>query len=270
MDEDLVGRLELVGDLRRAHLRDEFVLHYQPAVELETGAIAGVEALLRWQHPTRGLVPPAEFIALAEETGSIVEIGRWVLAEACGAAARWRAELPGAQSLGVSVNVSTRQVRRPGLLEDVTSALADSGLDPEALTLELTESVLARRREELGSILEDVTKLGVRLALDDFGTGYSSLSLLQDLPVSVLKIDRTFVRSVDTRSERRALVRAFVDLADALDLIVVAEGIELAGQAAALRQLGCRFGQGFHFARPLPSRTSSSARAALPDKTVPG
>lgn len=253
MDEDVVGRLELVADLRRARIEEEFVLHYQPTIELETGAIVGVEALLRWRHPTRGLVQPRDFIALAEETGSIVDIGRWVLAEACGQAARWRSEIPGAESLAVSVNVSTRQVRRHGLVEDVSSALSDSGLDPEALTLEITESVLARRREEMTSILEDVTRLGVRLALDDFGTGYSSLSLLQDLPVHTLKIDRSFVQAIDTGPERRAFVRAIVDLADALNLAVVAEGIEVAAQVAELRLLGCRLGQGFHFARPLPA-----------------
>jgi len=253
MDEDSVGRLELVADLRRAHVDEEFVLHYQPTVELETGAIVGVEALVRWQHPTRGLLPPMDFIPIAEETGRIVEIGRWVLSEACRQAACWRAELPVAESLELSVNVSTRQVRRPALLEDVRSALAASGLPPAALTLEITESVLARRREEMTSILEEVTGLGVHLALDDFGTGYSSLSLLQNLPVHTLKVDRSFVRSIDTGPERRAFVRAIVDIAEALDLRVVAEGIEVAGQVAELRQLGCRLGQGFYFAHPVAS-----------------
>ena len=253
MDEDVVGRLELVADLRRAHIHDEFVLHYQPTIELATGAVVGVEALVRWQHPTRGLVQPADFITLAEETGSIVDIGRWVLEEACRQAARWRSELPGGEALSVSVNVSTRQVRRPTLVDDVQRALVDSGLSPQALTLEITESVLARRREEMTSILEDVTGLGVQLALDDFGTGYSSLSLLQDLPVHTLKIDRSFVQSIATGRERRAFVRAIIELAHALDLKVIAEGIEVPAQAAELQRLGCRFGQGFHFARPLPA-----------------
>ena len=197
MDEDVVGRLELVADLRRARIDQDFVLHYQPVVELETGTIVGVEALVRWPHATRGLLPPSTFIPLAEETGRIVEIGRWVLAEACRDAARWRAGLPGAEELSVSVNVSPRQMRRPGLLEDVRSALDESGLVPAALELEITESVVARRRDEMTSILNSVTALGVRLALDDFGTGYSSLSLLQDLPVQMLKIDRSFVSSLD-------------------------------------------------------------------------
>jgi diguanylate cyclase (GGDEF)-like protein/PAS domain S-box-containing protein len=249
MDEDVVGRLELVGDLRRARIEEEFVVHYQPTVALATGSLVGVEALLRWQHTTRGLVPPNEFIPLAEETGRIVEIGRWVLEEACRQTARWRSGLRGAEELRVSVNVSTRQVRRPGLLEDVRSALERSGLPAEALTLEITESVLAR--EEMSSILEEIAEEGVQLALDDFGTGYSSLSLLQHLPVHTLKIDRSFIRSVEFGPERRAFVRAIVELAHALGLPVVAEGIEMPGQAEELLRLGCGLGQGFFFAKPL-------------------
>jgi EAL domain-containing protein (putative c-di-GMP-specific phosphodiesterase class I) len=249
MDEDVVGRLELVGDLRRARVDHDFVVHYQPTVELATGTLVGVEALLRWRHPTRGIVPPLEFIPLAEETGRIVEIGRWVLTASCAQVARWRATLPGAEDLQLSVNVSIRQVRRPGLLEDVRAALASSGLPPHALTLEITESVLAR--EEMTSILEEVTALGVQLALDDFGTGYSSLSLLQNLPVDTLKIDRSFIRSVEIGGGRNAFVHAIVELAHALDLPVVAEGIEVPEQAAELLRLGCRLGQGFYFAKPL-------------------
>ncbi len=255
MDEDVVGRLELVGALRRASIQEEFVIHYQPTVELATGSLVGVEALLRWHHPTRGLVPPLEFIPLAEETGSIVEIGRWVLEQACTQTAAWRRALPGAQALQVSVNVSIRQVRRPGLVDDLRHALSVSGLPPEALTLEITESVLAR--EEMTSILEEVSALGVRLALDDFGTGYSSLSLLQNLPVDTLKIDRSFIRRVDA-AERRAFVRAILDLAQALELPVVAEGIEEPEQVLELERLGCRLGQGFYFARPLDAASFES------------
>jgi diguanylate cyclase (GGDEF)-like protein/PAS domain S-box-containing protein len=251
MDQHLVGRLEPVADLRRADIAEEFVLHYQPIVELLTGAVLGVEALVRWQHPTRGLLPPSEFIHLAEETGRIVDIGSWVLAEACCQTATWRQRVPGAAGLVVSVNVSTRQVRRPGLREDVEAALAGSGLAPQDLTLEITESVLARRREEMTSILEDVTSRGVRLALDDFGTGYSSLSLLQDLPVHTLKIDRSFVQSVGAEGGRAPFVRAIVELAEALELTVVAEGIEDVAQVVGLRRLGCRVAQGFYFAKPL-------------------
>ena len=250
MAEDLVGRLELVAELRRAR-REEFVVHYQPLVDLDSGAVVGVEALVRWAHPTRGLIQPGEFIGLAEETGKIVEIGAWVLTEACAQVARWRLETSGAADLNLNVNVSTRQVR-PGVLVDaVRAALTESGLPPEALTLELTESVLARRHEELRAVLTDVAALGVRLALDDFGTGYSSLALLQDLPVHTLKVDRSFVSALDADAMRQGFVQAIVDLAKTLDVALVAEGMETAAETSELRRLGCRAGQGFHFAPPL-------------------
>ena len=250
MAEDLVGRLELVAELRRAR-REEFVVHYQPLVDLDSGAVVGVEALVRWAHPTRGLIQPGEFIGLAEETGKIVEIGAWVLTEACAQVARWRFETSGAADLNLNVNVSTRQVR-PGVLADaVRAALAESGLPSEALTLELTESVLARRHEELRAVLTDVAALGVRLALDDFGTGYSSLALLQDLPVHTLKVDRSFVSALDADAMRQGFVQAIVDLAKTLDVALVAEGMETAAETSELRRLGCRAGQGFHFAPPL-------------------
>jgi diguanylate cyclase (GGDEF)-like protein/PAS domain S-box-containing protein len=251
MDDDLVGRLELVADLRRACVEDEFVLHYQPIVELESRRVVGVEALVRWQHPTRGLLQPADFVGLAEETGQIVDIGRWVLEQACRQAASWRSQL--GCDLSVSVNVSARQIRPSGLVDDVQSALAASGLAPAALTVEITESALVRGREEMTAILESVTGTGVRLALDDFGTGYSSLSLLRDLPVRTVKIDRSFVHTIDAGPAQRAFVQAIVDLAEALQLTVVAEGIERPIQAAALLRIGCVLGQGFHFARPLPA-----------------
>jgi predicted signal transduction protein with EAL and GGDEF domain len=250
MAEDLVGRLELVAELRRA-LPAEFVVHYQPLVDLESRAVVGVEALVRWNHATRGLLQPSEFIGLAEETGKIVEIGAWVLAEACAQVAKWRADTPGAAALTLNVNVSTRQVRPGILLESVRVALERSGLPPEALTLELTESVLARRHEELRAVLADVAALGVRIALDDFGTGYSSLSLLQDLPVHTLKVDRSFVSALDEDATRQGFVQAIVDLAQTLDVALVAEGMETAAETTELRRLGCRAGQGFHFAPPL-------------------
>ena len=250
MDDGATGRMELVTDMRRARVEDEFVLHFQPTVELGTGMVVGVEALVRWQHPTRGLLSPAQFIAIAEETGRIVEIGRWVLVEACRQAAAWRS-LPGGANLRVSVNVSPRQVRRHGLVEDIQAALAASGLEPSALVLEITESVVAGPRDDLIAVLHDVTALGVDLALDDFGTGYSSLSLLRDLPVRTLKIDRSFVGVLGAGSERTAFVQAIVDLAQALGLEVVGEGIETAAHVNALRRVGCRVGQGFFFSEPL-------------------
>ena len=262
MSEGAAGRMELVADLRRAAVEEEFLLRYQPAVALATGTLVGLESLVRWQHPARGLLPPSEFIELAEETGRIVEIGSWVLRESCRQAAEWRARLPEGTALKVTVNVSPRQVRRPGLLHVVEEALAASGLEPSALTLEITESVLAGPRDELIDVLEEVTALGVDLALDDFGTGYSSLSLLHDLPVHTLKVDRAFIGALGTGGERTAFVKAIIDLAQALGLEVVGEGVETPMQANALRRLGCRVGQGFYFAPPLSASEVDELLAA--------
>ena len=262
MAEDLVGRLELVTDLRRAVCADKFVIHYQPVVDLESSAVVGVEALVRWAHPTRGLLLPRDFIPLAEETGKIVELGAWVLSSACKQVAEWRRETPGAESLTLNVNVSTRQVRPGVLADDVRSALEESGLPPDALTLEITESVLARRHEELRAVLAGVAALGVGLALDDFGTGYSSLSLLQDLPVDTLKVDRSFVAALDADATRQGFVQAIVDLAQTLDVALVAEGMETAAQTTELCRLGCSVGQGFHFAPPLEAATVHELLAA--------
>jgi diguanylate cyclase (GGDEF)-like protein/PAS domain S-box-containing protein len=250
MDAALLGRLELIADLRRSRPSEEFVLHYQPMVDLRTGAIVGVEALARWQHPARGLLQPDEFIAAAEETGLIVGLGRWVLAQACRTVAGWRRELPGAP-LTVSVNVSARQLLHHGFVADVRRAVAESGLQSGALTLEITESVLADARGETVAVLEALKGVGVRLALDDFGTGYSSLSRLQRLPVDTLKIDRSFADGVESADRRVALAGAIVELGRALGLTVIAEGIETDGQSEAYRRLGCRLAQGFYFAPPL-------------------
>jgi diguanylate cyclase (GGDEF)-like protein/PAS domain S-box-containing protein len=251
MDEALLGRLKLIADLRQANLAEELVLHYQPTVDLRTSAIVGLEALVRWQHPTRGLLPPGAFIPAVEETLLIDEIGRWVLAEACRQAARWRREHTG-ETLTMSVNVSARQLERQVLVDDVRAVLEESGLDPSDLTLEITESALAHGHDEARAGINALQELGVRLALDDFGSGYSSLSLLQELPVEVLKIDRSFVDGIEATGRRTALLRAIIEIARALGLTVVAEGVENARQAAALRRLGCPLAQGFYFARPLP------------------
>jgi len=197
------------------------------------------------------LLPPTAFISLAEETGKIVELGRWVLRRACVDVAGWRGTTPDATGLTLNVNVSTRQVRPGVLVEDVRAALEESGLPASALTLELTESLLARRHDELKQVLSDVAELGVRLALDDFGTGYSSLSLLQDLPVHTLKVDRSFVKALDGDGARNGFVQAIIDMARSLDVSLVAEGMETALQTSELRRLGCRAGQGYHFAPPL-------------------
>ena len=248
----ILDRLQLEADMRRTIEADEFRIHYQPTVDLTTGQIMGVEALVRWEHPQRGLVPPLHFIPTAEDTGLIVPIGRWVLRQACAQARRWQEQYPDRASLGVSVNLSPRQLRDPGLTDDVAAALRDSGLDPGCLTLEITESVLVTDAEAGKAALVRLKELGVRLAIDDFGTGYSSLSYLQHFPIDVLKIDKSFVDTIGTGLESSALVNAIVHMGASMQLETVAEGIELPGQVGQLRDMACQLGQGFYFARPLP------------------
>ncbi len=246
-----IMRLALESDLRRALERDELRVYYQPKVALATGRVAGVEALVRWQHPTRGLLAPGSFIPLAEETGLILPLGRRVLEIACAQMAAWRERYPVAGLL-LSVNVSARQIQRGDLAAEVAGILRDSGLAPGALKLELTESVLMDDGAATERIIRELRLLGVHLILDDFGTGYSSLAYLKRLPLDALKIDRSFVAGLGTDPEDAAIVRAVVSLARALDLLVVAEGVETAAHAVALQALGCDLGQGMHFAAPLP------------------
>ena len=255
-----IGRLQLRTDLQLALERDEFALVYQPLVELETGEPYGVEALLRWRHPRRGLVGPVEFVPIAEETGLIIPIGRWVLENATRQATEWQGAR-GGKGLELSVNLSGRQIEDPELVDDVRRALDESGLDPRQLTLEITESILMRDAEGTIATLERLRELGVRLAIDDFGTGYSSLSYLRRLPVDVLKIDRSFVAVVDTGPDEAALVQSIVSLGRSLRLETVAEGIEQPGQLAELRSLGTHLGQGYYFAKPLePAEVTELAR----------
>ena len=242
-------RLVVEADLRTAIEREEFLLHFQPIVQLDSGEIVGAEALVRWACRNRGIVPPSLFIPIAEETGLIVLIGRWVLRRACQTAREWEEER--GKPMRISVNLSSRQLREPGIVDDVRDALRDSGLDPQYLVLELTESMLMHDTDLSVARLTALKQLGVSLAIDDFGTGYSSLSYLQRYPIDILKIDRSFVEVIDQRGDGPVLASAIVALADSLRMSTVAEGIETEAQRAALRQLGCELGQGYLFAPPL-------------------
>jgi diguanylate cyclase (GGDEF)-like protein len=246
-----IQRLDFEAALRRAVIRQQFTVRYQPVVELPGGKLAGLEALVRWDHPERGLVMPGEFVSLAEDTGLIVPIGRWVLHAACQAARDWQRRFPLQPPPFLSVNLSVRQLQQPDLLEDVAGALDASGLDPDQLMLEITESVLATDQEAKLERLSGLRALGVHLAIDDFGTGYSSLAYLRHLPVDVLKLAKPFVDGLLRGAEEAALTNAILRIADLLGLRVIAEGIEQEAQAEELARLGCPYGQGFHFARPL-------------------
>jgi diguanylate cyclase (GGDEF)-like protein len=247
--EGVEGRLELESDLSAAAEADQFFLLYQPIFHLPSKRIVGAEALIRWRHPTRGVVTPDSFIPLAEETGLIAPIGRWVLSEACRRAAAWVAD---GFSIGISVNVSAYQLGRNGFAEDVRRALLESGLDPSLLTLEVTETTLMRDVAAACERLHEIKALGVRVAIDDFGTGYASLSHLQRMPVDILKIDRSFVAALHDGAQSRELLQAIVGVGQALSLAVVAEGIEDRSQMATLEDMGCELAQGFLMGKPSP------------------
>jgi diguanylate cyclase (GGDEF)-like protein len=251
MQDQLERTLDLDADLRRAVERDEFVLHYQPILDLHDGRISAVEALVRWRNPDRGLVSPTHFVPLAEETGLIVPIGGWVLLAACRQTAAWNAARPGQPPLTVSVNLSARQLQEPDLPAYVAQVLDDVGLDPQSLVLEITESLLLHDTDTMIARLRQLKRLGVRLALDDFGTGYSALAYLRRLPIDMIKIDKSFVAEITTSADASALARAIVHLGRTLRLVVVAEGIETPEQLAQLVEAGCQLGQGYHFAKPL-------------------
>ena len=248
-------RLALHGSLHRAVERGEFRVFYQPLVRLATSQPIGAEALVRWHHPERGLVGPQEFIGLAEETGLIVPIGTYVLREACLQAARWRAVRAGRDPMCIKVNLSARQFAHPNLVEVVAGILEDTGVDPASVSLEITESVLMEDVESTSGALRELKSLGVSLAVDDFGTGYSSLLYLKRFPVDELKVDRTFVAGLLGNAEDAAIVAAVVNLAHTLGVKAVAEGVESSGQVARLIELGCDFGQGYHFGRPMPAES---------------
>jgi diguanylate cyclase (GGDEF)-like protein/PAS domain S-box-containing protein len=249
MHERVVERLELRSDLQHALTMDQLVLHYQPVVRLSDREILGVEALVRWNHPTRGTIPPIQFIPVAEETGLIIPMGRWILETACREGTRLRQTFPRAEGLTMSVNLSVRQLQSETLVADVRQALEVTGLPASALVLEITESLMLTDTDFAMMQLHELKALGIRLAMDDFGTGYSSLSYLSRFPVDILKMDRSFVGA----EENSTLTSAIIALGTSLSLEVVAEGIELPEQANSLEELGCELGQGFLFARPMDS-----------------
>jgi EAL domain-containing protein (putative c-di-GMP-specific phosphodiesterase class I) len=255
-------------DLSRALERNEFILYYQPEVEIETLRIVGLEALIRWRHPERGLVAPMEFIPQAEQCGLIHSIGDWGLAEACAQIQAWTRDNPANGSLRVCVNLSGCQFLRAGLTDHVRSLLMQSGTTGRQLGLEMTESVLVPDVHAASEVLRGLHGLGVSLSMDDFGTGYSSLSSLYSFPFDTLKIDRSFVSRLEDGDQALHIVRTILELARALDMSVVAEGIETREQYALLRQMGCRYGQGFYFAPPLPAAEIAKLLRA-PDCILP-
>lgn len=258
MHTAVIDRLELENDLRRAIVEAEFMLFYQPLVQLDSELVVGVEALVRWNHPKRGVVQPDDFIPVAEETGLIVPLGRWVLREACRQAFDWWRDMPDTDRMSVAVNVSGRQLQDPSFVADVAEALADSGLVPARLVLEITETVIMHRTEAMLQRLEELKALGVHLAIDDFGTGYSSLSYLQQFPIDTIKIDKAFIDAMERDAAGAALTRTIIGLGWTLGLSTVAEGVEYAQQRTTLHELGCKLGQGFLFARPLNAEAAGA------------
>jgi EAL domain-containing protein (putative c-di-GMP-specific phosphodiesterase class I) len=244
------GRMATASALRHALERNEFVVHYQPVVDLHSGTMVSAEALLRWEHPERGLISPVEFIPLAEETGLIIPIGAWVLEQACMQLVEWQRRDP---MMSVAVNLSVRQMLAPDITDMIAAILTRTGVPPANVCLELTESVFMEDAEYFGATLAKIKALGVTLSIDDFGTGYSSLSYLKRFPVDAVKIDRGFVSGLGTDSHDSALVAAIVAMAHALELSVIAEGIETAQQLAILKKLNCPRAQGFYLARPAPA-----------------
>ena len=246
-----VTKLEIIDDLRHSIEHDELVVHYQPIASVADGKIVALEALVRWNHPTRGLLGPMEFIPVAEETDLIYSLGRWVLREACHAMARWRRELPGAENAYVTVNLSVHQLSDSTLLESIAEALADSGLPPEALVLEVTESIVMSNTAETVDALNGIHAMGVGLAIDDFGTEQSSLARLKSFRVKVLKIDKSFVDGLGILETDEAIVAAIVQLSKALGIVVLAEGVETPAQLDRVAALGCDLYQGYLMSRPI-------------------
>ncbi len=250
--------LQMENDLRRALDREEFCVYYQPIVSLDNGQLAGFEALIRWQHPERGFINPADFIPLAEDTGLIVPIGQWILKRACQQLARWQWQSPANRHLFMSVNLSSKQISQPDLVDVIRETLEETNVDPKYIKLEITESAVMDNAEMAARLLNRLKALGVGLSIDDFGTGYSSLGYLHRFPVNTLKIDRSFVGRIGEQTENSEIVRTIVSLAENMGMEVVAEGVETLSQLSHLRALKCQYGQGYLFSRPVDAESVTS------------
>ena len=259
-----VVRLQMETELRQALERQEFLVYYQPLVSLVTGRLAGFEALVRWQHPQHGILPPAKFILLAEETGLLKLIDQWVLREACGQMQQWQKQIPTNPPLLISTNLGNKFFAQPNLIQQISQVLADTGLDALSLKLEITENVLAENNESTIATLLQIKALGVQLSIDDFGTGYSSLSRLHRFPIDELKIDRSFVSKIGAEKGNLEITETILTLANKLGMSEIAEGIETAEQLARLRELNCPYGQGYFFSQPLPSQAAEELIISKP------
>jgi predicted signal transduction protein with EAL and GGDEF domain len=258
-----IDRLKIENSLQHAVARNELCLHYQPKLDVSSGRVAGVEALVRWTHPEFGLLPPMQFIPLAEETGLIIGIGKWVINTACQQNMAWQhAGLP---PVSMAINVSPRQFSDPNLLQDIDDALANSGMDPKYLQVEITESMVMLNVDRAIRVLDAIQSRGVRLAIDDFGTGYSSMSMLKRFPIDTIKIDRSFVRDLPDNSEDKAIAQAIISMGKALGLTIVAEGVETLEQDAFLREHACDEIQGYLFSKPLPPENISQLLKMKPE-----
>ena len=264
MHTKAVARLQMETELRQALERQEFLVYYQPLVSLVTGRLSGFEALVRWQHPQHGILAPAKFILLAEETGLLKLIDQWVLREACGQMQQWQEQIPTNPPLLISTNLGNKFFAQPNLIQQISQVLADTGLDAFSLKLEITENVLAENDESTIATLLQIKALGVQLSIDDFGTGYSSLSRLHHFPIDELKIDRSFVSKIGAEKGNLEITETILTLANKLGMSAIAEGIETAEQLARLRKLNCPYGQGYFFSQPLTSQAAEELIISKP------